>query len=138
MAGNTPARRTFKVCPIGFFHIDIAEDRTAGGKLHLFVALDRTSKSAVVLLVEKATRVTAPAFLVALIAAVPSRIHTVLTDNGIHLCFPPRYAKAPSASFIPHIFDMRCRDHGTSVLAFRQDLGGHQAASVLRAAGAVG
>ncbi|ETC99256.1 transposase, partial [Asaia sp. SF2.1] len=40
--------------PIGFFHIDIAEVQTAEGKLHLFVAIDRTSKLAVTQLVGKA------------------------------------------------------------------------------------
>ena len=79
--GDKPAKRAFKAYPIGFFHIDIAEVRTAEGKLYLFVAIDRTSKFAFVQLVEKATRVTASAFLVALIEAVPYRIHTVLTDN---------------------------------------------------------
>ena len=31
-----------ELIPIGYFHIDIAEVRTAQGKLHLFVAIDRT------------------------------------------------------------------------------------------------
>src|SRR6201993_2080826 len=39
-------KRKFKSYPIGYFHIDIAEVRTAGGKLYLFVAIDRTSKFA--------------------------------------------------------------------------------------------
>ena len=112
MAGDKPTRRAFKAYPIGFFHIDIAEVRTAEGKLYLFVAIDRTSKCAFVQLVERATRVTASAFLVALIKAVPYRIHTVLTDNGIQFCFPARYASGPTASFITHMFDMRCREHG--------------------------
>ena len=79
--GDKPARKAFKAYPIGFFHIDLAEVQTAEGKLHLFVAIDRTSKFAFVQLVESATRVTASAFLEALVAAVPYRIHTVLTDN---------------------------------------------------------
>ena len=37
-------RKKFKAYPIGFFHIDIAEVRTAEGKLYLFVAIDRTSQ----------------------------------------------------------------------------------------------
>jgi hypothetical protein len=32
---------------IGFFHIDLAEARTAEGKLYLLMAIDRTSKFAV-------------------------------------------------------------------------------------------
>jgi len=63
-------------------HIDIAEVPTAEGKLHLYVAIDPTSKLAFAQLVESATRVTASTFLEALVAAVPYGIHTVLTDNG--------------------------------------------------------
>src|SRR5438477_9676513 len=74
-------KRRFKAYPIGYFHIDIAEVRTAEGKLYLFVAIDRTSKFAFVALHEKADRPTAVRFLEALIAAVPYRLHTVLTDN---------------------------------------------------------
>ena len=41
--GDKPLRSKFKRYPIGFFHIDIAEVRTAQGKLYLLVAIDRTS-----------------------------------------------------------------------------------------------
>ena len=51
--------KKFKSYPIGYFHIDIAEVRTAEGKLHLFVAIDRTSKFAFVRLEESATVETA-------------------------------------------------------------------------------
>ena len=54
----------------------------------------------------------ASAFLEALIAAVPYKIHTVLTDNGIQFRFAPRYANGPTAQYITHMFDMRCREHG--------------------------
>ena len=60
----------------GYFHIDIAELRTGEGKLHMFVAIDRTPKFAFVKLEERATSMTARAFLEALIEAVPYRIHT--------------------------------------------------------------
>src|SRR5215212_6672817 len=90
--GDKPAKKKFKSYPIGFFHIDIAEVQTAEGKLYLFVAIDRTSKFAFVQLAEKANRVTASAFLVALVKAVPYKIHTVLTDNGIQFRLPPRHA----------------------------------------------
>jgi hypothetical protein len=46
-------KKKFKIYPIGFFHIDIAEVRTEEGKLHLFVAIDRTSKFAFVELHER-------------------------------------------------------------------------------------
>ena len=44
--GDKPSTKKFRVYPIGYFHIDIAEVRTKQGKLHLFVAIDRTSKFA--------------------------------------------------------------------------------------------
>src|ERR1700692_2348539 len=110
--GDKPAKQKFKTHPIGFFHIDIAEVQTAEGKLYLFVAIDRTSKFAFVQVVEKANRVTASAFLVALIAAVPYKIHTVLTDNGVQFRYPSRYADGPTARYMTHMFGMRCRENG--------------------------
>jgi transposase-like protein len=110
--GDKPARKAFKAYPIGYFHIDIAEVQTEEGKLFLFVAIDRTSKFAFAQLAEKANRVTASAFLTALVEAVPYKIHTVLTDNGIQFTFPPRYADGPTARYVTHMFDMRCRENG--------------------------
>ena len=81
-------RRKFKIYPIGYFHIDIAEVRTAEGRLYLFVAIDRTSKFAFTELHEKATRRVAADFLLHLIKAVPYKVHTVLTDNGTHFTDP--------------------------------------------------
>lgn len=112
VAGDRPPKKKFKSYPIGFFHIDIAEVQTAEGKLYLFVAIDRTSKFAFVQLVESANRVAASDFLVALIAAVPYEIHTILTDNGIQFRFAPRYADGPTARYMTHMFDMRCRENG--------------------------
>ena len=88
--GDKPRKKKFDIYPIGFFHIDLAEVRTAEGKLYLFVAIDRTSKFAVVELVEKADMQAATAFLEALVGAVPYRIHTVLTDNGIQFADLPK------------------------------------------------
>lgn len=110
--GDKPDRKKFKTYPISYFHIDIAEVQTAEGKLYLYVAIDRTSKFAFVQLVRKTGRTSASAFLVALIAAVPYKIHTVLTDNGIQFTFPPRYADGPTAKYMTHMFDMRCRENG--------------------------
>lgn len=59
IGGDKPSRKTFKVYPIGFFHIDIAEVRTEEGKLYLFIAIDRTSKIAFARLLERANTVTA-------------------------------------------------------------------------------
>src|ERR1700675_4904853 len=86
--GDIPDKRKFKSYPIGYFHIDIAEVRTEEGKLYLFVAIDRTSKFAFAELHEKATTRVAADFLRALIKAVPYKLHTVLTDNGIHFTDP--------------------------------------------------
>ena len=54
--GDKPPKTKFKSYPIGFSHFDFAEVRTAEGKLHLFVAIDRTSKLASVEVHEEATR----------------------------------------------------------------------------------
>jgi transposase-like protein len=117
--GDKPAKKRFKSYPIGYFHIDIAEVRTAEGKLYLYVAIDRTSKFAFVRSARKTGRTSASAFLEALIEAVPYKIHTVLTDNGIQFTFPPRYADGPTARYVTHMFDMRCQEHGIGLLPVR-------------------
>ena len=61
--GEATPKRKFKAYPIGYFHIDIAEVRTAEGKLYLFVAIDRTSKFAFVELRETVSRRDAADFL---------------------------------------------------------------------------
>jgi transposase InsO family protein len=96
--GDLPARKKFKACPIGFFHIDLAEVQTAKGRLLLFVAIDRTSKFAFVELHRKALRKTAANFLRHLVEAVPYRIKIVLTDNGTH--FTTSGAGGSSAALI--------------------------------------
>ena len=110
--GDKPRRSTFKIYPIGFFHIDIAEVRTEEGKLYLFVAIDRTSKFAYAELHDRANRQTATAFLEALIEAVPYKVHTILTDNGIQFCDLPRHRSGPTARWRTHMFDLMCRQHG--------------------------
>lgn len=90
LKGKKPKRQRFRRYPIGFFHLDIAEVQTAEGKLHLLVAIDRTSKFAVVQLADKANRRTAWEFLEHLLRVVFYRIHTVLTDNGIQFAEQPR------------------------------------------------
>ncbi len=101
-------RQAFKRYPIGYFHIDIAEVRTAEGTLYLFVAIDRTSKFAFVRLEESATVETASAFLQQLIDALPYRIHTVLTDNGIQFGDLPSRRNGPTARLRMHLFDRIC------------------------------
>ena len=110
--GDKEAKKKFKSYPIGFFHIDIAEVRTKEGKLYLFVGIDRTSKYAFVQLHEQADRPTAVIFLEALIAAVPYRLHTILTDNGIQFADLPRNRDGWTARSRVHRFDQICREHG--------------------------
>ena len=110
--GDKPDRKKFKAYPIGYFHVDIAEVQTTEGRLYLYVGIDRTSKFAFVQLVTKTDRNSASAFLMDLIEAVPYKIHTVLTDNGIQFTFPPRYADGPTARYMTHMFDMRCQENG--------------------------
>ena len=110
--GDKPRKKRFAAYPIGYFHLDIAEVRTAEGKLHLFVAVDRTSKLAFAKLEEKANTYTASDFLRALIEAVPYRVHTVLTDNGVQFCDAPKNRSGPTATWRVHRFDRVCREHG--------------------------
>ena len=110
--GDKPANRKFKAYAIGYFHVDIAEVRTAEGKLHLFVAIDRTSKFAFVQLVKTANMVTSCGFLEALVAAVSYKIHMVLTDNGIQFADLPKNRSGPTARFRGHPFDRSCRKFG--------------------------
>lgn len=90
MKGTNRSVQRFKRYPIGFFHLDIAEVQTAEGKQHFFVAIDRTSKFALVQLAEKANRRTAREFLEHLLRVVPNPIHPILTDNGILFAEQPR------------------------------------------------
>jgi hypothetical protein len=60
--------------------------RTNEGKRYLSVAIDRTSKFAVAQLVDKANRKKTSEFLKAVLEAVPYKVHTILTDNGIQFC----------------------------------------------------
>jgi transposase InsO family protein len=87
-------KKKFRAYPIGYFHIDIAEVRTEEGKLHMFVAIDRASKFAFVELHDRATRRNASEFLRRLIKAVPYKVHTVLTDNGVQFTTPGNVASA--------------------------------------------
>src|ERR1700740_3433109 len=114
-------KRKFKAYPIGYFHIDIAEVRTAQGRLYLFVAIDRTSKFAFTELHAKATTRTAADFLHALIKAVPYKVHTVLTDNGTHFTDPKGEAWRPAEirqmierkePFRAHAFEYACALNG--------------------------
>jgi transposase InsO family protein len=94
LEGDKVGRKTFKVYPIGYFHVDIAEVRTGEGKLQMLVAIDRTSKFAFVELHQRVSRSTAADFLRRLIEAVPYKVHTILTDNGTHFTTPGNICSA--------------------------------------------
>ena len=115
--GEASPKRKFKAYPIGYFHIDIAEVRTAEGKLYLLVAIDRTSKFAFVELRETVSRRDAADFLRRLIEAVPYKVHTVLTDNGTHFTDPAGNSWSPveiremiaeQKPFRAHAFEYAC------------------------------
>ena len=119
--GEKTAKRKFKAYPLGFFHIDIAEVRTEEGKLYLFVAIDRTTKFAFIELHEKATTRVSGDFLRHLIEAVPYKVHTVLTDNGIHFTTPGaggsavpdiKAAMERGERFWAHAFEYACAQLG--------------------------
>jgi hypothetical protein len=83
------------------------------------VAIDRTSKFAFVELHGKATRRVAGDFLRHLVAAVPYKVHTVLTDNGTHFTEPGgdgwtpediRQMRARKEPFLCHSFELACAD----------------------------
>jgi transposase-like protein len=101
-------KKKFKQYPIGYFHVDIAEVQTEEGRLYLFVAIDRTSKFAYVELHARQGKMEAAAFLRNLFKAVPYKIHTILTDNGIQ--FTNR--KQDRLAFM-HIFDRICFENNT-------------------------
>jgi IS30 family transposase len=107
VGGDKRAKKRFKRYSIGYFHIDLAEVRTAEGKLNLFVAIDRTSKFVHPRLEKKAGKMDAAQFLRDLLQALPYRIHTVLTDNGIQFT-----NRALDARAFAHIFDCVCSENG--------------------------
>jgi hypothetical protein len=79
---------------IGYVHIDVCELRSAG-KVHMFLAIDRVSKFAYVELHPAATMLAGAEFLRGVIVALPYRLHTVLTDNGIPSLIIPATARVP-------------------------------------------
>ena len=74
----------------------------------MFVAIDRTIKSAFVERHQEGGKIIAAQFLRNPVAAVPYRIHIVLTDNGIQFTNDARHEYA-----FHHIFDRACDENGT-------------------------
>ena len=119
VGGDKPLRSKFKAYPLGYFHVDIAEARTEGSRLYLLVAVDRTFRVAFAELHEKATRRVTGNFVRALAAAVPYKIHTVLTENVNRFNEPSgntwtpeeiRAMRAEGVLFRCHSFEGACAD----------------------------
>lgn len=100
--------KRFKAYEIGYFHIDIAELRYEGGKAYLFVAVDRTSKLVFARIYRKATKLVAAGFLKALVRAIPYKVHTVLTDNGVQFV---QHDKRAEGGFVAHVFGRACAEN---------------------------
>ena len=110
---TTEKRKRFKTYDIGYVHIDSAELAHADGKLIMFLAIDRVSKFTYVEFHEHAGKMEGAAFLRAVIAAFPYKIHKVLTDNGMAFADLPKNREGPTRRFMgPHIFDRVCLEHG--------------------------
>jgi transposase InsO family protein len=107
MAHEKPGKKKFTASPIGSFHVDIAEGRTEEGKLALLVAIDRACKFASAELHADATNLVAAEVLRNLRAAIPYKIHTVLTDNSIQFTNRNR-----DSSALHQIFDRVGQEYG--------------------------
>ena len=105
-------RGKFSEAEIGYLHVDAAELRTAEGKVHLFLAVDRVSKLLHVELRDAVKMADGAAFMAGAVEAFPYAIHTVLTDNGVCFTDQPRYRGGATASFRVHVFDRVCRANG--------------------------
>jgi len=110
---DKPAKKTFKRYPIGYIHIDpclhegrLCRGACRRGTLAFLVAIDRTSKFTYVEVHQRAGKMIAAQFLRNVIKALPCKIHTMLTDNGIQ--FTNR--KQDTSAFEP-IFDRVCREN---------------------------
>ena len=91
---------------MGYLHVDSAEVHTEQGRVYLFVAIDRTSKVAFAELQPRATQMLAAEFLRRVLASLPYRVHTVLTDNGTQFGNMPHQPYAGR-----HIFGCVCDEH---------------------------
>ena len=103
----------FADTPLGYVHLDSCEVRSAEGKRHLFLAIDRMTKFVYVEFHSQATMAAGATFLQNVIRVFPYQIHTVLTDSGTAFADQPRYRHGPTATLLGgHPFDRVCRAHG--------------------------
>ena len=104
-------RGRFAATQIGYVHIDSCKLRSAKGKVHLFLAIDRVSKFTYVELRPQATMLAGAAFLRGVIAASPYVVHTMLSDNGWAFADLSKHRSGPTARWRGHAFDRVCRAH---------------------------
>lgn len=105
---NKPDTKPFKKYEIGYFHIDICEVHTTESKVYLFVGIDRTSKYVYAEVHPKATAHAASLFLKNLILAVPYRVHTILTDNGLQFSLS---LMKRGRNYRSHAFEDLCKEY---------------------------
>ena len=105
---SSSKRKTFKNAEIGFVHIDSCELRSAEGKLHMFLAIDRVSKFVYVEFYDSPGKAEGSAFLRGVVKAFPYQIRRVLTDNGV------AFTKNASTRYdmMQHPFDRVCDENG--------------------------
>ena len=112
--GDGPKRSEFEGYPIGFFHIDIAEVRTEGGKLFLFAAIDRTSELASARSEAAAGRVSACAPSCGPRSRRCRTRHPRRADRQRHPVLPPAALPphGPTARWMGHPFARIRAEHG--------------------------
>jgi hypothetical protein len=115
MDGDKPKRSRFKTYPIGFFHIEIAEVRTERQTLSLGRNRPDVKIRPCPACRQSHTQ-TATAFLRPLIDAVPYKIHTILTGNGIQFCDLTNNRISPAANFMPAKWHRTSADQAQSSL----------------------
>lgn len=106
---DKPERKPFKKYEIGYFHIDICQIYTEEGKIYLYVAVDRTCKYVYAEVHIAATAHAAAAFLKNLIFAIPYKIHTILTDNGLQFSLS---LMKRGRNYRSHAFEDMCHQYG--------------------------
>ena len=98
-------KKKFKNYPPGYVHVDITQLYTEEGKLYLFVGIDRTTKFCYVSVFKRQTAGEAVKFLRKMEKALPTRIKTILTDNGLQFT---RHTGDKQS----HVFTKTCNELG--------------------------
>src|SRR5258708_33776194 len=93
--------------------MDSGELRLAGGKVVMFLAIDRVSKFTYVEFHDSDGKMEGSAFLKNVVEVFPYRIHIVLTDNGMAFADLPKNRDRPTTRWLgPHIFDRAFIEQG--------------------------